>query len=279
MTSARKTWTSLWRGTLTPKLKPHWRWYGAGRTGEGRIVMCDENLQGAAVRGLEGARFERCDFSGAMFSLMDDTELVECIFDEAQFNGSAWDGAHIERCRFHGAWIGLGYFDRTTIEGGDWLGSYLERTSWTEATIRDVSFRCARLVDARFDAATFVGCEFTHANLSRKELEGDLARCPGARFVRCDFRGAHFDGLRFNNTTFEQCLFHDTTGRPDLEGKCTLIDPDFSRDGDGSDVRDPDQVLRVWRDADVAKLNHWSIHGDKVRYQPERHYPERSGSR
>ena len=75
--------------------------------------------------------------------------------------------------------------------------------------------------------------------LGRKDSTLDLARCRGARFERCDFRGANLDGLRLDNTTFDQCLFFDITGKPKLEGPVTLIDPD------GSEIREPAEVLRT----------------------------------
>ena len=68
--------------------------------------------------------------------------------------------------------------------------------------------------------------------------------------MQCDFRGANLDGLRFNNTVFDRCKFFDTTGKPDLEGPCTLIDPDFSSRGDGwaSSIarRKPGLLARPW---------------------------------
>jgi uncharacterized protein YjbI with pentapeptide repeats len=262
MSRARK-WDSLWQGILSSrKLKAHWEWDRDGRKGQGRIVMTDENLQGAAVRALEGARFERCDFSGSNFyyGQLQEIELVDCTFDEALLRSTNFTRARITGGRIHGGWCGLANFEDATIEGGDWLGSYLERVDWTRSHIRDVSFRAATLVDARFDQATFVDCEFRFADLSHRELDMDLARCPGTRFERCDFRGANLDGLRLNNTVFDRCRFLGVRGRPKLEGPCTLIDPDFSPRDDGADpeLRDPAEVLRRWRDDDVRTLNEWA---------------------
>lgn len=280
MTASRK-WASQWQGILSLKLKPHWRWWDGGRQGEGRIVLQDRNLQGAQVRGLEGAHFERCDFSGSMITLLDEIELADCIFDEANLNGSTWRRARIKGGRFHGAWIGLGHFDEAVVEGGDWLGSYLERTFWTNATVTGVSFRSCTLSDSCFDGATFIDCDFHQANLGRKDLRLEFARCPNTRFVRCNFQGANFDGLRFNNTIFERCCFHDISGKPNLEGPCSLVEPDFSPRCDGynritgtSAILDPAEVLRAWRDWDAVRISEWS-RSPTVKWEPERHYPER----
>jgi len=280
--TTRKKWESQWLGILSLKLKPHWRWWDQGKTGEGRIVMTDENLQGAQVRSLDGARFERCNLSGSTISSLDEIELVDCILDEGQFSSSDWRRARLQRCHLHGAWSGLGHFDGAIVEYCDWLGSYLERTFWPNATVTGASFRSCTLADSCFDGATFVDCDFRQANLSRKDFTGDFARCANTRFVRCNFQGANLDGLRFNNTVLERCCFFDTSGKPDLEGPCTLIEPDFSSHCDGVDrltgrstILDPDEVLRAWGEWDPVRISQWS-RDPTTKWEPEKHYPERS---
>ncbi|MBL0214091.1 MAG: pentapeptide repeat-containing protein [Myxococcales bacterium] len=189
---------------------------------------------------------------------------------------SNWKRALIENCGFRGATLASSHFEDARIRGGDWLGAWLETSIWRRAKVSDVSFVAATLIDSRFDEATFVDCDFSRADLSRTRLSWDYARCPGTRFVRCDFRGANIDGLRFNNTTFDHCRFGGARGKPDLEGPCTLIEPDFS-DGptEQPKLRDPDEVLRVWRERDAAYLHHWNQFGNDTGYEPHRHYPER----
>jgi len=282
MTTPKK-WDNHWLGVLPHLLKAHGRWWYGGKQGAGRIAMSDERLQGASVSSLSGAHFERCDLSGATVPLLEEVELVDCILDEANLSQANLRRASITRCRLHGAWLGLSDFDDARLDGGDWLGSYLERSSWKSATVTGVSFRACTFTDAIFDGATFVDCDFRHADLSRKDLHGDLARCPNARFLRCNFQGANLDGLRFNHTIFERCCFSDTSGKPDLEGRCTLIEPDFSSHCDGVDrltgesaVRDPDEVLRAWREWDAVRINHWSRSSTPVSWEPSKHYPERA---
>ena len=138
------------------------------------------------------------------------------------------------------------------------------------------SFVAATLIDSQFDDATFSDCDFSRADFSRIKLGMDAARCPGTRFVRCDFRGANLDGLRLNHTTFDHCWFGSVRGKPDLEGPCTLIAPDFSDDPERQPkLRDPHDVLRVWRERDTAYVQHWNRFGSDIAYEPERHYPER----
>lgn len=273
---------SLWQGIISHRLRPHSDWYRGGRVGEGRIVMTDENLQGADLRGVEGAKFERVDFSGAGINALEDVEVSDCTFDEAWLQRSRWHRAHVRNCRFHAATMWLSRFEDVVVDGGDWLGANLNGCSWTRARVTDARFTAATLVDARFDDATFVDCDFTRADFSRVDLGLDAARCPGTRFVRCDFRHANIDGLRFNGTTFDHCLFGGVRGKPDVEGDCTLIAPDFSPAGNGSvssngvpGIRDPEDVLRVWRERDADYLQHWYIFGNDTHYRPENNYPER----
>lgn len=215
-------------------------------------------------------------------NLMEDVELVDCAFDEALLQISAWDRAAIERCSFRSAMLVNARFRGAQIDGGDWLGAWCSGSSWTASKVSEVSFVAATMTDSRFDSAVFMDCDFSRADLSRVDLGLDAARCPGTRFVRCDFRHANIDGLRFNGTTFDHCLFGGVRGKPDVEGDCTLIAPDFSPAGNGSvssngvpGIRDPEAVLRVWRERDADYLQHWYVFGNDTHYQPENNYPER----
>src|SRR4051812_35802203 len=115
-----KIWDSYWDAIVGPRLKAHWRWYNRGRTGDGRLVVQDQDLRGAQIRSLEGARLERCDLSGSALSLMTDIELVDCIFDEANLMTSGWQRAKINNCSFRGAFMGAADFENAIVEGGDW---------------------------------------------------------------------------------------------------------------------------------------------------------------
>lgn len=278
-------WGDQWLGTLKPLLKAHWDWWERGQTGDGRLVIRDLNCRGANIRSLEGARAERCDFSGAGMNLLERVELVDCTFDDAKLMHSNWAFARIEGGRIRGAFMFLAHLDDASVIGGDWLGTDLERSFWPRASVTDVSFRSSRFVDTVMEGARFTDCEFMYANFGRSELLGDFARAPGTRFVNCDFRGANLEGFRLGNTVFENCKFHGMTGKPDLDGPCTLIAPDFSSEGNGATdssgvpgYREPADVLRVWREYDAARIHHWSTGGDVIKYEPERFYPERRGS-
>lgn len=273
---------SLWQGIIKPKLRAHSDWFYGGRVGDGRIVLSDENLQGTNLRGLPGARLERVDMSGAAMNILDDIELYSCTFDDALVQESTWKRAAIHDTRFVGTTMYLSHFEDARVDGGDWFGAWIERSTWTGARVENVNFTAATLVDSRFDDATFIDCDFFRADFSRVERDLDLARCPGTTFVRCDFRSANFEGLRLDHTAFVNCRFASLRGKPDLEGPCYLDAPDFSAGDPGGEsangvpgIRDPEAVLRVWRERDADYLRHWYLFNGDAGYDPGQNYPER----
>ena len=68
----------------------------------------------------------------------------------------------------------------------------------------------------------------------------------GTRFENCDFRGANLTGRRLKDTVFERCKFHDIQGKPVMEGPYRVIDPDFSVEGDRSDIREEGAIAALW---------------------------------
>lgn len=246
----KKQWDSMWRGIIGLELKAHQAWYARGRIGEGRMELVDENLQGACVASLSGVSFTRCDLSGALLgsSFMDDAEMAECTFFDARLVQSSWKRAVLTRCTFTQSYLGLAHFDEASVIGCIWNKADLRLSLWTRAVVVDCSFVEANLDEITFDLATFRRCNFARATLRKdKEWDGNVAVCNGTRFTDCDFRGANITGLRLNNTTFERCKFHGVIGAPVLEGPVTIVDADFSADGDGSDMRSQADVVAKWR--------------------------------
>jgi uncharacterized protein YjbI with pentapeptide repeats len=250
MNAADKEWDSMWRGIIGLELKAHQAWYARGRIGDGRMVLVDENLQGAHVADLRGVHFTRCDLSGAKLGRrpLDDAELTECTFFDATLNYSHWERATLTRCNFVSVFMGCTDFDDASISDCDWTNAYLERSIWTRAVVVQSLFTGANLDEVTFDLARFDRCSFSRATLQdNSQRRGNVAVCNGTHFIDCDFRGANITGLRLNNTTFERCKFHGVIGAPVLEGPVTLVDADFSVDGDGSDMRSQADVVAQWR--------------------------------
>lgn len=253
MTAVKKEWKSMWRGIIGLELKAHQAWYERGRTGEGRMVLVDENLQGANVAGLRGVSFTRCDLSGAELGrrLLDDSEFVECTFLDASLNYSSWERVTLTGCIFIDSYLCLADFSDANIDKSNWTKAHLERTIWRRAHVASSLFVGAYLNGAICIQTRFEGCNFNGADLSiaANDVGGNVASCEDAHFIDCDFRGSNLSGLRLNNTRFERCKFHGIVGVPVFEGPVTFIDADFSQGGDGSDLRSQDAVLTVWRSA------------------------------
>jgi len=103
------------------------------------------------------------------------------------------------------------------------------------------------LLDAVLDGAELLDCDLRGARLGAAEITfGREGGAKGARFVRCDLRGANLDNLRLDHTIFFSVKLGGAQGKPWLEGPYTMIAPDFSEAGDGSDVRTAEEVTAYW---------------------------------
>ncbi len=248
MSAGVKEWDSMWRGIIGLEYKAHQAWYARGRTGEGRMVLVDENLQGAQVASLAGVQFTRCDLSGARVVHVDlrYAEFIDCVFEDAGLNLSQWHGAVLKGCKFPGSWIGLADFVNTNVLRCDFSTTNFERTTWQHAEVVASRFYKANVTNQRIDTSTFRQCDFREASINRTDFKLDMAWARNSHFTDCDFRGANITGLRLNNTTFEHCKFHGIIGTPVLEGPITIVDADFSPDADGSDLRSQADIVAQW---------------------------------
>lgn len=225
-------------------MRAHEQWYERGKTGEGRIALEGLNLRGGTVASdLCGARLARCDLSrfSRRAGSWEEIELVECVLNRALLRSSTLDRARCERCYFLRCDLRLSHFYGATLIDCDFSSALIGHVSWTGAEVMRCRFRGAHLENNRLSGGTFTACDFRDADLSWTEGP-TLGRADGARFIGCDFRNARMDRLRLRDTVFERCGFHGLTGRPILEGPCQIIEPDFSAEFDGTDVRNPDAL-------------------------------------
>ncbi len=249
MSAGVKEWDSRWRGIIGLEYKAHQAWYARGRTGEGRMVLADENLQGARVASLQGVHLTRCDLSGAAlgFSFMDDAEMFDCNFFDAPMSRSQWPRANLQRCNFINVDMGMAKLDDAIVANCNWTTADLQRSTWRRSHVTRSKFVEANLDEIVCAFATFERCDFSRATMRDKSQgRGNVAIFEGTRFTDCDFRGANITGLRLNNTTFERCKFRGIIGTPVLEGPITIIDADFSPDADGSDLRSQADIVAQW---------------------------------
>jgi len=239
-----------WRGWLNSRsLKAHMQWVDRGHTGDGRLVVVGKDLHGMGpLRDLRGARFVRCDMTGANLTrtMCDDIELAGCVLTGAELGEADFPGATIEDCRADGCNMRLANFNDARIHLGNWQRIEGEHSRWQNATVLGVDFRGAHLRNPTLDGAELSRCDFRGAELRRGDTSFDLGTAYDTVFRSCDFRGADLAGLRLRDTLFVRCAFAGALGQPEIEGACDVIEADFSAEWDGSDVRPEAAVLASW---------------------------------
>jgi uncharacterized protein YjbI with pentapeptide repeats len=243
-------------GTYTDHLSrqvaaAHSAWVARGRTGDGRLVVSRAKLTGAPASGstIPAARFESCKMTQANFSMsrMPESELIDCLCDETSFARSDLDGSLFERCAMMSADLRLARLRGVRIVQGDWGLSRLDRAALENAQVEDVDLQGAMIWDATLDRTLFVDCDLRGADLSRREPRLQLCSTTETWFIRCDLRGARLEGRRLAGTVFDRCKLAGVQGKPVVERPITILSPDLSPAGDGSDVRSADAVLSMWR--------------------------------
>lgn len=234
-----------------PQQRQHRAWLDRGRTGEGRIDLANEVLDDFKLSGKNwtAARFVRCRFADCRLDASDliDAELEDCSAQHAEFISCHFDKARINRCSFAGIWFNLSDFVRARIGDCDLSGSLFSRVFFQFAKVERTRFVGADILNARLDDAEFTACDFSKADLSDPDPFLKLCTTRRTRFIDCDFRDSRWEGRLLSETVFERCRFHGVAGKPIVEGPITIIAPDFSPAGDGSDVRDPEALLCHWQ--------------------------------
>jgi uncharacterized protein YjbI with pentapeptide repeats len=209
-------------------LRAHEGWLARGKSGPGRLVLEDQDLQGArAPRMFPAARFVRCDLSKAAFPLytLHELELVDCELSDAILRQTHLERASISGTTFRRADLRLADLSSATIHDSNFASANLERGFFAGAALAQVSFAGAHMVDAVFDDARLVDCDLRGCDLSRGHRVLDLARTSRARFERCDLRGVKLDGRRLDATVFDHCHMDGMTGKPELAGRCSIVAP------------------------------------------------------
>src|SRR6185503_16960276 len=146
-----------------------------------------------------------------------------------------------------GCYFLITHFLKTSIVGSDFSQSHFGRSSWNGSRVRGVSFRSASVDNARLDEAELVECDFGGAQLNDTEPFMELCTTRRTRFERCDLRGTSWQGRLLEGTVFDHCRMHGILGKPTLGGPITVVAPDYSEAGDGSDVRADGELPEAWR--------------------------------
>lgn len=241
-----------WRDYLGPELeKAHRAWFRRGREGRGRIELTGVDLLQVMTSNSNwsAARFVRCRFDAARanYTSFDEAELTECGAIKAELSTCKFERTIFKDCNFAGCDFILCSFRGARMSGCDFGGAFFGRSQWNGAVVERVSFREAAVFGARLDEGRFIECDFNGALMRDTEPYMKLCTTRGTRFERCDLRGTSWDGRLLAETVFDRCQLCGVKGKPIMAGPVTLIAPDFSEAGDGSDVRPDGELPEAWR--------------------------------
>ena len=220
------------------------KWFEGGQTGEGRIDVEGKNFVDVflVAPSLDGTRFVSCDFTASRIvgGFLEESELVECIFNRSNLDSSKFNGALIKDCQIIATtYIRLGRFNNAKVEGCNFGQSDLCESRWNNSIVKNVNFEQANFPRSKFHGAKFINCNFRYANFF-------VADFKDATFENCDFRDANIDGAKIQNTTFNNCGFYGCLGTPAYRGICQITSPDISPEFDGSKVVEAKQIFSFW---------------------------------
>lgn len=191
---------------------------------------------------LEFARFIACELSDVVFELggLSNAEFIDCAGIGTRLLRDELHNASLRRCRFKRADFRRSSFWQAVLEDCDLSQSAAAETAFIRTRAERVSFRAAGLLDTQLEGAIFKNCDFRQADLR----EGDAF---DTLFEDSDLRDAQLNSRSLRGSTFVRCKFHGMTGKPKIEGEVTLIEPDLSPEGDGTQIVSAEEILRLWR--------------------------------
>jgi len=179
---------SYWRGVVhSGAVAANRQWYERGRIGPGQLVVEGENLRGLTkIRSLRGARFVRCDLTHVALGqcMLDDVELLGCIFSDGAITESDLTRARIDDCNFDRCNLLITHFVAARVRLGSFRSANLLNTRWTSAHLAGVDFHGASFRGATLDSALFSDCDL-------RDVDFDDASVVGTTFQRCQLAGAH----------------------------------------------------------------------------------------
>jgi uncharacterized protein YjbI with pentapeptide repeats len=142
----------------------------------------------------------------------------------------------IDQCRYQNVNFGQGKLDRAVISDSvfghcdfanlhardcslirvQMSGSRMTGLSWTEGSIREVTFDSCRMDLASFRFATLKNVVFSDCKLVRADFQETDLR--STRFESCDLTGAQFSKAQMEGTRFSNCTLAGINGVTSLKG-------------------------------------------------------------
>ena len=237
---------------MTPAaIAAHQEWLKRGRTGNGQLSLIEDDLrkQRLADWKLPAVRFRRCilDDMDLTFSTWTDCVWIDCSAERIVCQYSEVRNLTLERCKMNRADFVLTNMSAVTISECDLSGAVFGRGGYSSLIASHSSFEYSAFIEEVLTDSHFSDCDFRGANLGRGlTTYPDYGRMRRVLFERCDLRNVRWDGKRLDGIVFVDCRFHGGHGTPVLEGKISVINGDFSLDGDGSLRGDERDLRRLW---------------------------------
>ena len=134
-----------------------------------------------------------------------DTHLWRVIFDKAILHHALFLRAEMISCRCIGtqfplATLAMGHYREVWCHTSTFIAANLERSTWTNSTLR----RCV-FTEAKLGGATFIGCDLAHSSFKDAKLEE-------VTFIGCSLTGVQLTREQMAVASFEHMLHPDVPG-------------------------------------------------------------------
>jgi uncharacterized protein YjbI with pentapeptide repeats len=175
---------------------------------QGRLVVVGGDARGQRLEyDLRGARLVRCNLGEAVLwnCLLMEAELLGCTLTGATLWAPRLARAQLHECNLDGARVTMADLRHAHVAFGSAIELLAENPDLDCARVLGVDMRRARLIDANLAGAAFVDCDLREAAFVRTPATADPSRSEAVEFIRCDLRGASFEGLGLAGIHFADC--------------------------------------------------------------------------
>lgn len=180
---------------------------------------------------LDDVRLVEADFRGTNF---DEASFRGAVLERSNFVGASFEGADftsatIEESDFTDARLIKPTFERALLQGSDFTGAIFYPADRpvmrdrddvpdfsTARALKDLTFKNANLIKARFDARAVLRVDFSGAKLVQSSFAG--AKVTKSTFTGADLTGANFTGatlvdVDLTGATLDEAKMRDVTMR------------------------------------------------------------------
>ena len=170
------------------------------------------------------------------------TTIARIRAQRAQLDGADATDARIHRSSFAAASLRGARLVNTILADCDLWQADLEGAFLVGTRIARCNLAGAVLKDAHLPMARFVGCDLVAADLQAPLM----ANVDSTYFVDCDLRGTDWSGRDLSRTSFYKCKLHGAHGIVGGLEHATIVRPDLSPRGDGTEIGTKHDLLSRW---------------------------------